>query len=265
MNRQPYLYRLLCIFVITGMMFCVTGDAQAQISTDELLAYYSFDGNADDSSGNGGPNGTVTGPTLTLGADGRVDGAYLFDGVDDYIEFGNTFNELTVPFSIAFWVRQDGTGQFSGVFFSDDWNAGYAGVRISLSGSHLDVSFGDGGGSVVSSNRRSFLIGAAAPEGVWTHIICVVRSGLDMSVYVNGSDESSSGEYSGTGGPMVTNSLPARIGVNSAAYGSPGRGYFRGALDEFYIYNRALDPSEIPPLTVPVTTTSWGEVKSLFR
>ena len=97
------------------------------------------------------------------------------------------------------------------------------------------------------------------PEGVWSQVVVVVHGAGNMVAYVNGT-ELSGLIFDGTGDDLAHNSAPARMGRNSA-----GGTYFRGAIDEFYIYNRALDPSEIPPLTVPVTTTSWGEVKSLFH
>ncbi len=52
--------------------------------TDGLVAYYPFDGNADDASGNGN-HGIVHGATLTMDRFDNADSAYSFDGVDDYI------------------------------------------------------------------------------------------------------------------------------------------------------------------------------------
>jgi hypothetical protein len=49
-----------------------------------LVGWWKFDGDATDSSGNGN-NGTVNGVTLTNDRHGQANGAYSFDGVDDYI------------------------------------------------------------------------------------------------------------------------------------------------------------------------------------
>ena len=49
-----------------------------------LVAWYPFDGNASDMSGNGN-HGTVNGATLGLDRFGEENKAYSFDGVDDYI------------------------------------------------------------------------------------------------------------------------------------------------------------------------------------
>ena len=49
-----------------------------------LVAYYPFNGNAIDESGNGN-DGTVTGASLTTDRLGDENSAYYFDGDNDYI------------------------------------------------------------------------------------------------------------------------------------------------------------------------------------
>lgn len=51
----------------------------SQIPTSGLVAYYPFNGNANDLSGNS-YNGTVDGATLTLDRFGNANNAYYFDG-----------------------------------------------------------------------------------------------------------------------------------------------------------------------------------------
>ena len=53
-----------------------------------LVAWYPFDGNASDMSGNGN-HGTVNGATLGYDRHGEVGKAYSFDRVDDYIDMGD--------------------------------------------------------------------------------------------------------------------------------------------------------------------------------
>jgi len=69
---------MVSVFVI----MVVLGAVSAQ---DGLVAYYPFNGNANDESGNGN-NGTVYGATLAADRFGIVNSAYSFDGVDDYIQ-----------------------------------------------------------------------------------------------------------------------------------------------------------------------------------
>ena len=54
-----------------------------------LVAWYPFDGNASDISGNGN-HGTVHGASISADRFGQENQAYFFDGVDDYIDLGNS-------------------------------------------------------------------------------------------------------------------------------------------------------------------------------
>jgi hypothetical protein len=66
-----------------------------------LLAYYPFNGNANDESGNGN-NGTTYGPTLTDDRFGNPNSAYLFNGINAFIDLGNNFNlKPQLPFSFS--------------------------------------------------------------------------------------------------------------------------------------------------------------------
>ncbi|MGD8780851.1 MAG: hypothetical protein PVH88_18035 [Ignavibacteria bacterium] len=56
-----------------------------------LIAYYPFNGNANDESGNG-KNGIVLGAALTTDRFGSTNKAYTFDGVNDAIKLEDWFN-----------------------------------------------------------------------------------------------------------------------------------------------------------------------------
>src|SRR5215475_7065552 len=55
-----------------------------------LLAYYPFNGNANDASGNNNHGTPMNGVQLTTDRFGNANSAYLFDGVDDYITIPNS-------------------------------------------------------------------------------------------------------------------------------------------------------------------------------
>ena len=67
-----------------------------------LIAYYPFNGNANDASGNGN-NGRVNGATLAEDRFGRRNHAYGFDGNDD-VNFNKTLI-TTKSFAISFWFK----------------------------------------------------------------------------------------------------------------------------------------------------------------
>jgi len=56
---------------------------------DGLVAYYRFNGNANDDSGNGN-HGTVHGAVPCQDRAGQANSAYCFDGVDDFIEVASS-------------------------------------------------------------------------------------------------------------------------------------------------------------------------------
>ena len=71
---------------------------------DGLVAYYPFNGNANDESGNG-RDGIVFGATLTEDQAGQANSAYEFDGIDDYISFGSSFPDMD-EMTLSIWLYQ---------------------------------------------------------------------------------------------------------------------------------------------------------------
>lgn len=99
--RRIILLTILALFFLSG------------IAHANLVAYYPFNSNANDVSGNGN-NGTVYGNAyLTDDKFGNDKNAQNFDGYDDYIDIGNDslVNFGMNSFSVTFWVKaslQDG-------------------------------------------------------------------------------------------------------------------------------------------------------------
>lgn len=71
------------MLLITAISF-----AQSDL-TRGLIAYYPFNGNADDESGNGRNGMLRNGVQLTSDKYGNANSAYQFDGIDDYIEISD--------------------------------------------------------------------------------------------------------------------------------------------------------------------------------
>ena len=82
-----------------------------------LVAYYPFNGNANDASGNGN-NAIFNNATLTLDYYGKPNSAYHFNGVDNYIEIPNS-NSLNTgnAISICAWVKP--TGFYTGPCYNN--------------------------------------------------------------------------------------------------------------------------------------------------
>ena len=72
-----------------------------------LVAWYPFDGNASDMSGNGN-HGTVHGATLGTDRHGRAGEAYSFDGVNDHITVPhvNQLDGMNYGLTLSVWLNQ---------------------------------------------------------------------------------------------------------------------------------------------------------------
>ena len=87
--------------------------------TTGLVAYYPFNGNANDESGNGN-DGTVNGATLATDRNGGSGKAYSFDGEDDFVDlttakWGIEGNSAR---SIFAWVKTTHDQKFGMAIFS---------------------------------------------------------------------------------------------------------------------------------------------------
>ncbi|MEA3480222.1 MAG: LamG-like jellyroll fold domain-containing protein [Bacteroidota bacterium] len=222
----------------------------SQINLDSLLvAYYPFNGNANDESGNGN-NGAVTGAIPVEDRFGNPDAAYSFNGFTDYIEFGDVFNDVFLPFAISVWIYKEQVGPpFQNIFKSDNYPGTgsnyYYGFWLTTVNeneqSTVSISYCDGGG-VEIANRRTKNSTSMIYLNQWVHLAINVNGPTDMAIYFNTFDVG--GTYSGSGGNMVHSDWTANMGRNTL----PPNIYLNGILDDVRIYNRILTLDEITAL-----------------
>lgn len=200
-----------------------------EIPIDGLVVYFPFNGDANDLSSNGN-HGTVHGPTPTEDRFGNANSAYLFDGVNDYIEIDHSPSlDIDQYISISFWIKFESSGPYYMPYHiiekGTDWGCGQREDDIN---------------STVATNTGSF--------NVWTHNFdynkyyhfVIVYDGSKISTYVNGQYRES---VSATG-QINTNTYKVYI----SRYYLGGDYYFDGTLDDFRIYNRPLNDNEISAL-----------------
>ena len=199
-----------------------------------LIAELLFEGNASDNSGNGN-HGTIFGATLTSDRFGKPDGAYYFDGFDDYIKIGNlktisNTNEITI--SYWFYLKGHCDHDICGYLFDQN-----DALRLGLDpdrhifiepGTHADVHY----------NEITFDLNE------WYHYAMSVGGGKSAKVYVNGKlvFETSEGVPNGLSDPPGF-----CIGASDETY-RVHRGvthHMNGIIDDVRIYNRALSGNTI--------------------
>jgi hypothetical protein len=95
---------LFCLYSINS----IYAQIPTYVPTNGLVAYYPFNGNANDESGNGN-NGINNGATLTTDRFGNINKAYNFNGSSNYISvpFSSTIG-VQQKISVSFWVYFNG-------------------------------------------------------------------------------------------------------------------------------------------------------------
>jgi len=241
-------------------LLLVTTIANSQIPTNGLVAWYPFNGNANDSSGNG-YNGTVVGATLTADRFGKANSAYSFNlnGTSSVIYFGNILDSVfTAPiatFSVAGWantqsyktLQQDGgymLGKNGGGAGPYQWGIGH------YQGLVLASFFSDTAG-------LTNYIGIVSPmtTNQWFHFVYVFDGTQPelqrLKLYINGQSSSDSLLWHvGTiGTTTVATQQQFTMGASYSA-GNPSflSNFYDGTLDDIRIYNRALSAVEVTAL-----------------
>jgi hypothetical protein len=231
-----------------------TGSAAfAGPSTDGLVAAYLFNGNANDSSGNG-HHGTVYGATLAADRYGNANSAYSFDGIDDYIGVPYHSDFQLPVYTMSAWIlpTQDlsllpaptivGRGE--------DYTTDEAAGIVLIAGGDSNP-YGDGVAVLYENDADAeawYSTGVYPPTGVWTHIAATRAGNGELSLYVNGDLV---GQWANT--PTPTDDCFQDLLIGAYAYNTPANqieNYFPGLIDDVMIYDRALSRSEIGDLAV---------------
>jgi hypothetical protein len=213
-----------------------------------LLAWYPFNGNMNDESGNGN-NGVPFGATLTTDFLGRQGRAVSFDGVDDYVLINDNgkLNSDTVTVSLVVMLNNVGPtcGFLDRISFSDAKSFSYglgAAPQLSNAG-HFSVGPNDGCGKVISYNESYYAKGVdALLPGRWYHMIGVFANGKQQ-FYIDGKLVRT-----------TTRAFPNLLKCTGqqlvlGAWWQGDIQSMNGKLDDVRIYNRALNDCEIMKLT----------------
>ncbi len=203
--------------------------------SEGLVAHYPFEGNANDVSENG-HHGTVHGATLTEDRFGNPNSAYRFDGQDDYITItDNPTIRLNDSFTIAAWVKSHlASSYFNGIIqgnSSESWYSWVLRVDSSLK-PQLSIAHPEGGWT--GATDKNVLLNAWVHlVGVWNHLTNTAK------LYKNGVEV---GHF--------TKQLTRRVHNQSIVIGYyPYEGrYWKGIIDDVYIYNHAFTAWEIQAL-----------------
>ena len=198
---------------------------------------------------------------VQVGSANETDYRLEFDGVDDYVSFGNSLNITEYPFSI----QLDATVSEGGFnIHTDDGTDGYSGVWMELNSTNMSVSVGSGWGGG-PGQRRSKIASHGKQPGELVTVTAVVSGATDMSLYLDGVDVG--GTYSGYGNTtFVDNGLDAVIGRFTASSGSLVNQliYHTGSADNLHVWTKALTAEEAATFATTSATGSEEDLLALY-
>jgi hypothetical protein len=229
---------ILLIFTLSSCGV-LSGIFTEKISKKAMVAYYPFNGNAADESGNGN-NGASYGAMLTSDRSGEKNSAYAFDGIADYILVSDSeMLRLTESLSVSLWFKTGYALPFAGIICKSPANEPRGGYLLAID--NYDKLRAD----VMYDHSRG-LFGTLVSENVltdneWHHAVATY-DGETFRLFIDGMlvDESLYGEG------IKPNSEPLMIGWDRSRWLS--HRHFKGSIDDIRIYSRPISLKEIQSL-----------------
>ena len=227
---MKHVFNLLAFALMSSTLAQVPGHVPA----DGLVAWYPFNGNALDESGNAA-NGTIHGATPTEDRNGVSSAAFHFDGQswlsasplglpngDASRSVSAWLNPSTVAGPFTLTAVAYGAPSTSSAFMVGLYNQG-----IAVQG------WADDFGTEVDYSADE-----------WMHVVCTFAAS-SIKIYFNGVliEEGENTTWNTMDGPLI---LGSRVDLANS--------YFEGSIDDVGIWNRALHPAEVVALYNGVTS-----------
>ena len=205
-------------------------------SSSNLVGLWSFDGNADDSSGYDN-HGTIYGAIYNPDQWGGE--ALSFDGLNDYVDCGIEVDDsFTTGITLEAWIMP-ASQQNGGIISNDITYSSKKGYDFFLwygnaVNGRLYIDFGNS----FSLGRTSWPIPNSDWYNQWHHV-AATWDGIWIKLYADGSKVAEV-EYSGSYSDPGKNTFIGAINTTT-----PPAYYFNRLIDEVRIWNIALSPSTI--------------------
>ena len=226
-NGQSYDYKIQSKGIYGNLsIFSDTVSTTLILFPANLVAYYPFNNNANDESGNG-YNGTVNGAVITTDRFENTNSAYSFDGVDDFIELFNTdlIDNDSLTFSI--WVK----GETNELYSAISTISGDLYYKHSANSDNPRLVF-----RWADMTSTDLIFNDFINDNHW-HMLTVAYDGQQITGFIDGKMSSSL---------FIAKNLRSEIIYLGRRLTSDY--WLNGFLDDVYIYNRPLSESEISQL-----------------
>jgi hypothetical protein len=222
----------------------VTAQLPSYLPADGLVAWWPFNGNANDESGNGN-DGVVNGATLTEDRFGNSSSAFNFDGLSNSI---NAFSQIsTTEITISFWEKIEAFD------FSYPLGLGISSVNY---GFGIGVGGFNNGCGVIERTQfvydgQTVCSNYISSEAIlqideWYQVVFEYAGGV-AKIYIDGILAAQGSNLS------FSNFSNIIFGMRS-----DNSFHFKGSLDDIAIYNRALTPQEVQSLFTAPNQIDYG-------
>lgn len=206
---------------------------------DGLVAFYPFNGSADDLSGHG-RHGTVVGATPTEDEAGQANGAFAFDGEDDYIDFGPVLPDMD-EMSVVMRLFIPAPDRTACIF----WDTHDLSLKMDKADQIKLVAKKNGARLGHGFNLYESL-GSKKPFPItnrWVHLVWIMTQS-HSTIYVDGIAR---GRYFESGSNVGSHHM--KVAVAYEGRSSPkASACWEGKISSLMIYDRALAETEIETL-----------------
>lgn len=214
----------------------LTFQTPSGLPTVGLVGEWLFNGNANETTGLNN-TGTLSGTNPTTNRKGVSNKALYFDGNDDEITVAdhNNLSHKNQEFTISYWMEPNDATQrgLQFIYYKGlhDYSSGEYGSFIYDEGNYLQSYILNNGLDYTNNVKWS---GSPIIEwNKWQHV-CWVWNKNKIEVYIDGKLM----KTTNINGVMANTATDLHIG-NKSGY------FYKGKLDDFRIYNRALSEDEV--------------------
>ena len=230
---KKYSFALVLTLFISQLM---AQNIPSYVPKDGLVGWWPFNGNANDESGNGN-HGTVNGATLSSDRNGKLNGAYSFDGVSNNIIISNEKQfDFIKEFTISVWIKPNQTfnGQKFIITKFKNYDDSYS---LGIENNKIDARLNPkkNGWQVFSGSTN-------IDKSLWINLNMILKNNL-INIYMNGKLEFSKSFIDS----LYDSQAPLVFGDFYGNNFYLDR-LFNGSLDDIAIYNRALSDQEVEQL-----------------
>jgi hypothetical protein len=202
---------------------------QLWVKPAQMLGQWNLNGNVTDTANTN--HGTAFGAPVYV--TGKIGQAIDLDGIDDYVQLP-AGAVLAKELTVATWVNWDGGNNWQRIFDFGTGTYQYLFLTPKSGSGTLRLALKD---AINGVNAEKLIDATVLPTGQWVHLAAVIK-GNYATLYVNGKPVGSVFNL----GIRPSDFVPTLNYIGKSQYADP---LFNGRVDDFRVYNYALDGSAV--------------------